>query len=241
MAAKSMERAAARAQGLSRYVTGRPCKNGHIAERATSTGLCCECKKGFDSTYYSENKDKFREDGRRWRNENRDRYRKQKREWAAKNSEKIKPYRKAYDERNKDRLRGRLNAWRSQNPDKAKEQGRRYRANNPDSARAKYHRWAAKNRDLIKILAHKRRARLLQAEGSHTPADLRALLKAQNHRCAYCAADLHKVKKHLDHRTPLSRGGSNDKSNLIFACMPCNLSKGARDEIEYGQQMGRLL
>lgn len=41
--------------------------------------------------------------------------------------------------------------------------------------------------------------------------------------CVYCGA----MDKALecDHVFPLSRGGSNDKSNLATACMPCNRSK----------------
>ena len=30
-------------QGLKRYYTGKPCKNGHVAERKTSSYACCEC------------------------------------------------------------------------------------------------------------------------------------------------------------------------------------------------------
>ena len=33
----------AKAQGLPRYFTGKPCKHGHIAERQTSKGVCEEC------------------------------------------------------------------------------------------------------------------------------------------------------------------------------------------------------
>lgn len=29
--------------GLTRYFTGKPCKHGHIAERLSSCGRCCEC------------------------------------------------------------------------------------------------------------------------------------------------------------------------------------------------------
>lgn len=29
--------------GLSRYLTGKPCKRGHIAERRTRQGDCTEC------------------------------------------------------------------------------------------------------------------------------------------------------------------------------------------------------
>lgn len=32
------------ARGLSRYFTGKPCKYGHVSERRTHVGECCECK-----------------------------------------------------------------------------------------------------------------------------------------------------------------------------------------------------
>lgn len=37
--------AVARAQGLPRFFTGKPCKYGHIAERQTGSGTCLTCKK----------------------------------------------------------------------------------------------------------------------------------------------------------------------------------------------------
>jgi hypothetical protein len=39
-------RAEAKARGLKRYFTGKPCRNkGHVAERLTSNGNCMECKR----------------------------------------------------------------------------------------------------------------------------------------------------------------------------------------------------
>lgn len=35
----------AKTVGLKRFFTGRPCKNGHLAERFVSTGTCVECAK----------------------------------------------------------------------------------------------------------------------------------------------------------------------------------------------------
>ena len=38
-----MERAEAKALGKTRYNTGRPCKHGHMSDRMTCSGTCCEC------------------------------------------------------------------------------------------------------------------------------------------------------------------------------------------------------
>lgn len=41
---KVISRADAKAQGLARFFTGRPCKNGHIAERMVSNHNCLDCQ-----------------------------------------------------------------------------------------------------------------------------------------------------------------------------------------------------
>lgn len=41
--------------------------------------------------------------------------------------------------------------------------------------------------------------------------------------CAYCGDRL--VPLQVEHRRPLSRGGSNDRANLVGACVSCNMSK----------------
>src|ERR1700722_17436113 len=40
---QTITRAEAIAQGLSKYFTGLPCRNGHTAERYTTSGTCREC------------------------------------------------------------------------------------------------------------------------------------------------------------------------------------------------------
>ena len=42
--------------------------------------------------------------------------------------------------------------------------------------------------------------------------------------CVYCGAPA----QHLDHVLPLARGGDDIEDNVVPACAPCNLSKGAK-------------
>lgn len=44
-------RAQARSDGVSKYKTGKPCRNGHTAERYTHNGMCVECSKEHGQNY----------------------------------------------------------------------------------------------------------------------------------------------------------------------------------------------
>lgn len=47
-------------------------------------------------------------------------------------------------------------------------------------------------------------------------------------RCAYCGRSLRRHGFHVDHRWPLSKGGTNRRGNLQPLCARCNLRKGDR-------------
>ena len=74
---------------------------------------------------------------------------------------------------------------------------------------------------------------------------LRDLIRNQEGKCHYCGAriaaysngyalrwSMVKRQASVDHVQPLSRGGSNDDTNLVAACQECNQRKGSltRDE-----------
>lgn len=52
-----------------------------------------------------------------------------------------------------------------------------------------------------------------------------AQLKWQRKKCYYCDEDI-RERHHVDHQIPLVKGGSNEYSNLVLACPPCNMRKG---------------
>jgi 5-methylcytosine-specific restriction endonuclease McrA len=72
-----------------------------------------------------------------------------------------------------------------------------------------------------------------------THMHLQLLREAQDHRCRYCRVPLVKGATHLDHRTPLSRGGAHEPSNVCLACASCNLKKHAMTEAEFLQRIRR--
>ena len=60
----------------------------------------------------------------------------------------------------------------------------------------------------------------------------REVIERDGERCAYCGAT---EGPFHDHVFPVSRGGHSRPDNLVVACVPCNLSKGARTPEEWLQ------
>lgn len=66
------------------------------------------------------------------------------------------------------------------------------------------------------------------------PAHLRAVIRERDGgACVYCGNT--DGPFHIDHVHPLSQGGSSALDNLALACVPCNLSKGAKTVREWLQ------
>lgn len=55
------------------------------------------------------------------------------------------------------------------------------------------------------------------------------VFKRDRFTCQYCGAHPPGVLLHVDHIVPVSSGGEDAIDNLITACQPCNLGKGAGD------------
>jgi 5-methylcytosine-specific restriction endonuclease McrA len=64
------------------------------------------------------------------------------------------------------------------------------------------------------------------------------LFARDQYRCQYCGRHMSEFKPRealtRDHLVPLSRGGTNDWTNVITACSPCNTRKGNRLPEEIG-------
>lgn len=100
-----------------------------------------------------------------------------------------------------------------------------YKANAP-AYHASKKAFRAEHPETVKAYTQRRRARRKNAPGGNaTPDEIKTLFAKHGGRCAYCPSPA----THADHVVPLSKGGSNDISNLLPACAPCNLSKGAKD------------
>ncbi len=163
------------------------------------------------------NRDKRLEKKRRYYEANKDRILADQKRYCEQNKETIKARYKAYCEANKERIRARRQAYYLANKEDIKARIAAYKQSNPDSVRASENR---------------RRSRKRAAEGSYTANDVTAMYESQDGLCAYCEAPLD-GKYHVDHMTPLCRGGTNGWENLALVCPFCNQSKYTRTVEEF--------
>jgi len=92
--------------------------------------------------------------------------------------------------------------------------------------------WAQANRSKRAAARKAYKHRKRTAIGWHGAADIQRLYAEQDGHCKLCGILLG-GNYHVDHIVPLSRGGSNDPSNLQITCGPCNLRKGAKLPTEF--------
>jgi len=53
-----------------------------------------------------------------------------------------------------------------------------------------------------------------------------SIMKRDNFMCVLCGRRPPEVELHVDHIKPVSKGGTNDESNLRTLCADCNRGKG---------------
>ena len=116
-----------------------------------------------------------------------------------------------------------VKAWSKAHPEKCRESVKRWRSSHPKIYREQMRR-----------SAHVRRSRKYGNMGNEsvTREHLSLILLAQDGRCRYCNQPLDD-DRHLDHRTPLSRGGPHAPHNVCWSCPRCNLSKKSLTEAEF--------
>lgn len=90
------------------------------------------------------------------------------------------------------------------------------RSSNKKSARQKK---LAHYRMMDKIHAHNRRAR---GGNFHLRRDRLEEIIKENSECVYCGS---RDRLTIDHMIPVKRGGNNEITNLVPACLACNSGK----------------
>ena len=154
----------------------------------------------------------------------------QNHKWYKDHTEECKVISRQYYKDNKDAILEGKKVYQIENREQIQKTKRIHYLKNRDRIRktnAEYGKSPA-GRRAAKASYAKRRS----AEGSFTAEDIKDLYATQGGRCYYCSVDIEN-NFHIEHMTPLSRGGRNDVSNICLACAPCNLRKHTKTAEEF--------
>jgi len=137
-------------------------------------------------------------------------------------------------------VQARVKKWQAQNPDRVRANLQRWQESNPERV-AKWRRaWELKNPVKATLIARlatlRRRTRLTNAGPLPTAQAIVQMYHDQHRACAYCGAPMEAY--HLEHRTPLSRQGTNHTENLCLACPWCNNHKHEKTAEEFMEWLG---
>lgn len=135
-----------------------------------------------------------------------------------------------------ERIRASQKKYKDANKEKARQADRRRRSirrmldpvGYSKKIRESNRRRYLKNPEKYRAYAAKQRAARLEIAGEYTGEDLHNAFKRQCGMCFYCGCRVGReaeTRWEADHFIPVSRGGTNDPSNIVIACMPCNRSK----------------
>jgi hypothetical protein len=192
-------------------------------DRGYLRSQCKICERKIKQDYYVANADKMRRRSSEWRKANPD-------------------YQSNYYHKNRDVRIEYCQQWRENNREKSRESSRRWSERNQERILASRRLYYKLHPEKLKAKHGRRRARKQGAEGTHSSTDIQLQIKSQTGkdgilRCWWCAEAIEKVYE-VDHRIPLSKGGSNDARNLCITHRSCNRRK--QDKLPH-EWIGRLL
>lgn len=103
-------------------------------------------------------------------------------------------------------------------------------------AKLEAYRQAVPPVEYVGRMENNRRARAI---ANHTGVEWDIYVTRTGGVCDYCGGQFNVAELTKDHRTPVSRGGSNGMDNIAAACWPCNLEKGTMTAEEYARWKAR--
>lgn len=190
----------------------------HANTRDKLQPKCKDCVKAYRAAYYQKHQDRLKAYSVNF---------------YAENSDHVKTYQKKYAAKNTKKVKARSKRWREANRESLLVQKREYYETNKSVILPKLKLYSAAHPEYLKASTARRRSILRKASGSCSSKQMIAKCEYHGWQCYLCGTPVTMKTLHMDHRTPIARGGSNWPANLAPACVPCNLSKSRKTEKEY--------
>ncbi len=160
----------AKAQGLNKYFTGKPCKNGHISPRRTYNHACVACSIANSTRYNNSRKDEISTYMGRYNKQyykaNKEESAESSRQYYINNKEQLCNYQKQHRIENLDQCRAAGKRYRDNNLEICLTREKTYRDTHSADVLIKHKKWRILNPDKVAMHTGKRRANKLQATPS---------------------------------------------------------------------------
>lgn len=229
-----------------RYFTGKPCCNGHVAERLSSTGSCIECNKERTQRVVKERREardpKTAKFVTRWNPDGsplrytffkkciRGHEERRYSDNVCIECEKIRVGKYNATEKGREcRVRARPAASRRNRKYLQTPKGKVYqrKQNQLENTKKAIRAWqqTEKGKMSARLQSHNRRMqKLSQGFVPFSTEDLADRFNLFDNRCVYCYSP---DRITIDHFIPLKHGGSHRISNIVPSCHSCNVRKNA--------------
>lgn len=191
------------------------------------------------AAWYAANKERAAKNRREYKEKNRDKVNAATRAYRKKNPEKRRAETRKYYETHKEQKAEYKKKYVAANRAKISQKAAEYYQRTKEERQAYSHEWWAENAALGRMYAHERRAREAKVGGRHAAEDAHRLWIHYDKKCAVenCQHRIEESGKQygycVDHVMPLSRGGTNDFTNLQILCKSHNSQKKNRTNEEW--------
>ena len=173
-----------------------------------------------------------------WRERNKAKLKEYHAEWREDNKERVKQYREEYYQEHKETYYEQNKAWRANNVELMRSYRNTWKENNPEAYKEAQRKWEQEHPERNRVKEGRRRARKRETQVEDFTEQ--QVLDAYGLTCHICQKEIdiaapRRTNKegwergmHLDHLTPLSKGGTHTLDNIRPAHGLCNVRKAAK-------------
>ena len=177
-----------------------------------------------------------KEYGKKYREEHREEILDKMKKYYLKHKEKLREYRNKYYKEHKEHMSKTHKIWIAKNRDKCRQYNKKHYYKYKEEVHTTNRLWQQSPKG--KIFIRKRNAQLRALTKDLSIKIVQEVYednikKFKTLTCIYCLNPIPFGKDTLEHKQPLTKGGTNKKDNLGIACQRCNFSKGAKTEEQF--------
>jgi len=193
------------------------CENCGENKEHYALGLCKSC---YRKEYYRKNRERELKNNAKWRDDNKEKMLNLKKQWKEKYPEKHKEHNRKYRSKHSTRRNEYMKKYRITNKEYTKKNNKKWRMLNSEYQR----KWKKNNPNKIREYWHKRRLNGTIKKGIINKIVNENIFKYGTITCEKCKKEC-EDDYHIDHITPVSKGGGNNYENLQVLYSHCNVTK----------------